>query len=209
MRRTLASAFAAPLILLAACGGSDDGPSVAEATTPEAASVTEEPTTEEPTTEEATIEEETSEEPTTEEPTTEEATTEEETGAAGGNGGADGEAAATVTEDFMTALSTADPELCQLILNFNNDGPMTDSPDEVELCESLVVPTLEGLMTEEEIAIIDLIEIDGAQIDGDKATVTGDNMNELFAEGFGEDSIVLYKHDGDWFVSLDESFSGS
>ncbi|MBW8172061.1 hypothetical protein K0651_03240 [Ornithinimicrobium sp. Arc0846-15] len=204
MRRTLASAFAAPLILLAACGGSDDGPSVAEVTTPEDASVTEEPTTEEPTTEEATTEEETSEEPTTEE-----ATTEEETDASGGNGGADSEAAATVTEDFMTALSTADPELCQLILNFNNDGPMSDSPDEVELCESLVVPTLEGLMTEEEIAIIDLIEIDGAQIDGDKATVTGDNMNELFAEGFGEDSIVLYKHDGDWFVSLDESFSGS
>lgn len=208
MRRTLASAFAAPLILLAACGGSDDGPSLAEATTPEAASVTEEPTTEEATTEEPTTEEPTTEEATTEEATTEEPT-EEATGASGGNGGADGEAAAMVTEDFMTALSTADPELCQLILNFNNDGPMTDSPDEVELCESLVVPTLEGLMTEEEIAIIDLIEIDGAQIDGDKATVTGDNMNELFAEGFGEDSIVLYKYDGDWFVSLDESFSGS
>lgn len=201
MRRTLTGAFAAPLLLLAACGGGSDGPSVEEAETTEATSeaMTAAPTTDEETTTAA---------PTTDEETTTAAPTTEEESSASNGGGDDGAAAAKVTEEFMTALSTADPELCQLILNFTDDGPMAEDPEEVELCETLVVPTLEGVMSEEEIAIIELIEIDGAEVDGDTATITGENMNDLFAEGFGQDSIVLKKFDGQWYVSLTDSFQG-
>jgi hypothetical protein len=83
---------------------------------------------------------------------------------------------------------------------------MSDSPEEMEICEQQLVPTLEGQVTEQEAAIIELVQIDGAQVEGDTATVTGDNFGELFAEGFGEGEIVLLRFDDAWYVDLDNSF---
>jgi len=210
MRRALVTTLAVPALLLAACG-SDDGPSVEESSSEEASN------------EEAEQAQETSEEPTdaaqtTDGPTEEQASTqappddEESTaGTAGGavEGGAAGKAAAARTKDFMVALVNADPEICQLIMDFEGQAPMKDSPEDLTICEDVLPSTLEGLVGEDEAAIIDVIEVNGADVDGDTAIVDGDNFDEIFAEGFGDEEITLKKVDNEWYVDLDNSFQGT
>lgn len=223
MRRSLVSALVVPAFLLSACGG--DEPSVdeaappaetAEETTmemapPETAEETQAPADDATATTEAPPEAAAETEAPADEATatTGAGDTAEQTGAAGGPpGGEDGEAAAAVTKDFLVALATADPEVCQLIISVTGEGPMSDSPDQVQICEDELVPSLEGMMSEDEAAIIELIEISGAQVDGDSATVSGENFDELFAAGFGEDEIALRKFEDEWYIDLENSFGG-
>ncbi|MCE0485751.1 hypothetical protein [Ornithinimicrobium sediminis] len=198
MRRALVGAVLAPALLLAACGG--DEPEVQEPTPDDADRTTvavqdeAEETTAEPDTAEETEESDAAAE--TEEPPADAA------------GGEDGAAAAAVAKEFMVALVNADEELCQLIVDLDGEGPMADSPDQLQICEEDLVPTLQGLMSEDEAAIIEMIEIDGAQVEGDTATVNRDNFSDMFAAGFGDDEIVLQRFDDQWYVDLDNSFQG-
>lgn len=124
-------------------------------------------------------------------------------------GGAEGQAAADRAEEFMVALVGAEPEFCRLLVGFNGDAPMTHSPDELRLCEQNVVPALEGQISEEEAAVIEVIEIDGAAVDGDTARVTALNFGGIFADGFDDADIVLQRFDGQWYVDLQRSDLGS
>ena len=194
MRRVLVGALVVPAFLLAACSG--DEPEVEEQTASDPAVQTSQPADEETAT--ATAEPDTSTETATSAP--------DDSAATSAPGGEDGVEAAAVTKDFIVALATADPVLCELVVDLEGTGPMSDSPEEMEICEQQLVPTLEGQITEQEAAIIELVEIDGAEVDGDTATVTGDNFGDLFAEGFGDGEIVLQRFDGEWYVDLDNSF---
>ncbi len=203
MRRFLVTTLAVPALLLSACS-SDEEPSVEEP----AASASSEPTEDvaEETTEDVAAE--TAEE--TAEPT------EDIAGATEGpesdgevEGGAEGQAAAEVTKEFMVALSNADPEICGLLMDFTGSGPMSASEEDMSLCEEILPTTLEGMITEEQASIIELIEVNGADVQGDTATVDKDNFSELFGEGFGDDAIALQKFEGTWFIDLDNSFQGA
>lgn len=123
--------------------------------------------------------------------------------------GSNGQAAADRTEDFMVALVSADPEFCRLLVGAEGDAPMAESPDELRLCEQNVIPRLEGQVSEEEAAVIEVIEIDGATVDGDTARVSAENFGGIFAEGFGDADILLRRFDGQWYVDLQRSDLGS
>ncbi|MGC1207406.1 MAG: hypothetical protein WA880_05560 [Ornithinimicrobium sp.] len=200
MRRFLVTTLAVPALLLSACG-SDAEPEVEEP----AASASSEPTQDvaEETTED--VVEETAEEPTEDvAEATEEPTSDGEV-----EGGEDGQAAADVTKQFMVALANADPEICGLLMDFTGSGPMSASEEDMALCEQILPSTLEGMITEEQASIIELIEVNGADVQGDTATVDKDNFSELFGEGFGDDAIALQKFDDTWYVDLDNSFEGA
>ncbi len=204
MRRSLIAALAAPVLFLSACGGDDD-PAVEEASVEETSEETSEEATEEPT--EETVEE-------TQEPTEDAAEeTEEPTqgGSGDAEGGKEGAAVAAVTEQFMVALANADPEICDLMLDAFNGStqPMSASQESMQLCEDVIPASLDGVITEEQTQIIELIEVRGADVQGDTATVDKDNFSELFAQGFGEESIQLKKVDGQWYVDLENSFQGA
>lgn len=224
MRRSLVAALAVPVLLLSACGG-DDEPTVEDPTT--GAQTTEEETSEEPTeeettedeaevTEEETTEDETeatSEEPTEEETTedeaevTEEETTEDETGGdAGGDTSADSQAAADRTKEWLVAFVNGEEAVCDMMLDLDSEGPMKDDETDYPICVS-VFPGMATEMFDSEMAgIIQSMEINGADIDGDTATVSRDHFSALFAEGMGEEVITLKKIDGEWFVDMNASF---
>ncbi|CAN5348007.1 hypothetical protein BH23ACT6_BH23ACT6_12780 [soil metagenome] len=209
MRRSIIAVLAAPMLFLTACG-TDDDPSVEEATAAETSEeATEEPTDETEQTSEKPTEETTDESETTEEPADESEATEEPAGEA--EGGKEGEAAAAVTKEFMVELANAEPRSCDSMLDafHGSTEPMSASEESLTLCQSTIVPTLEGQITEEQGQIIELIEVNGADVQGDTATVDKDNFSELFAEGFGDESIQLKKVDDEWYVDLENSFQGA
>lgn len=204
MRRVLVATLAVPAVLLAACG-SDDESSAEEPSSEgseQAQETTEAPSDAQQTTTEAPDGQENTQAPADDE--------ESSAGGAGGGveGGAAGRAAATRTKEFMVALVNADPEICDLILDFDGEAPMKDSPDDLKICRDVLPSTLEGLVGEEEAAIIDVIEVNGADVDGNTAIVDRDNFSELFAEGFGDEEITLKRVDKEWYVDLDNSFQG-
>ncbi len=199
MRRTLMAALAAPALLLAvaACGSDEPGPAVNE---PTSASTTEDATSE-TTSEETTSEEMTSEETTSEEMTSEETTSEDDGNAAGDEG-----AVADRTEEWLVAFVSGDEAVCDYMLDLSSDGAMKDSDTDYELCKSTIPGMAADMFPQDMVGIIESIEIDGATIDGDTATVGKDNFSETFAEGFGDKEINLKKVDGEWYVDLQNSF---
>lgn len=202
MRRALVTTLAVPALLLSACGSDDEQGSEDSSSQQESSS---QETTEEPT--EA--------QESTQEPDDARQSTEQPADAAGSTasgrpeGGAAGKAAATRTKAFMVALVNADPKICQLIMNYEGDKPMKDSPDDLKVCKDVLPSTLEGLVTKEEANIIDLIEINGAEVNGNTAVVDSDNFSDLFAEGFAGQEITLKKVQNEWYVDLDNSFQGT
>lgn len=214
MRRVLVSSLAVPAFLLSACGG--DEPSVDEPAAP--AETGQDPM--EATEEMAPAETETPAEPAeeTEAPaesaeetgapaddatqTSEGGDTAEQTGAAGG---ADGEAAAARTEEFFLAVSTASPELCNLIVGPEGDAPINASEQDLALCEEQLVPQLEQTVTPEIRSVFELVEVSGAQVDGDTATVGAENFNEIFAQALGDQEIILLRFDDQWYVDIENS----
>lgn len=214
MRRTLVTALAVPVLLLSACGGDND-PEVVDTTTNASENTTED-TTEDTTTdavEETADEAVVTEEPTddavvTEEPTEDSAeeTTKDE--AAGADlGGADGEAAGDKTKEWLVAFVNGEEEVCDLMLDFEGEGPMEESKTDYEICLATLPSMASSIFDAETVGIIESMEINGASVDGDKAIVGRDNFSALFAKGMGDDVITLKKIDDVWYVDMDKSFN--
>lgn len=210
MRRLLISAVSVPVFALAACGDDEADPQVQE---PASSPSTSAPATEDMA--EATTDD--MAEMTTEDMATETSAPPDDSSATspGGEamGGEDGQAAADRTEEFLVSLVKADPKLCETMLNLQSDAPMAESPDDLKLCKEELIPTLEqemgGLMSKEQAGLIDGIEINGAMVEGDTATVTEDNyagaLGQGFAKGFGQD-IMLQRIDDEWYVDFQKTF---
>ncbi|USQ79548.1 hypothetical protein NF556_18435 [Ornithinimicrobium faecis] len=227
MRRALVTALAVPVLLLSACGS--DEPEVEDATT-EQTSEAEETTEEAPATEEPAEEETTDAAPTTEEPTEAVPTTEEPTeeapvteapgdggetteapGAGGeGEGGADGQAAADRTKEWLVAFVNAEESVCDMMLDLESTGPMVDNQAHYDICISTFPTQAEGMFgsTPEMAGIIESMEINGADVQGDTAVIDKDNFSPMFAEAFGDEIITLKKIDGEWLVDMNASFNG-
>ncbi|MBA2696620.1 MAG: hypothetical protein H0U62_12460 [Actinobacteria bacterium] len=123
--------------------------------------------------------------------------------------GGDGPAAAERTEAFLAALVSADPEFCRLLVGLDGSAPMADSPDELALCEQEVILQLEAQVSEQDAAVFEAIEIDGATVEADTARVTAQNVGGVFAEGFSDADIVLQRFAGEWYVDLQRSDLGT
>ncbi|MGB7449685.1 MAG: hypothetical protein WA892_11235 [Ornithinimicrobium sp.] len=201
MRRALVTMLAVPALLLSACG-SDDEQSAEESSSQQEG---ESQQTSEGPTESAQA----TQEPTDAQQSTEEPSDAAESTAGKPEGGAAGKAAAARTKEFMVALVNADPNICQLIMNFEGGEPMKDSPQDLKVCKEVLPSTLEGVVSPEEADVIDVIEVNGADVKGDTATVDSDNFADVFAQGFGDQEIKLKKVKNEWYVDLDNSFQGT
>ncbi len=209
MRRLLISAVSVPVFALAACGGGEADPQVQEPDSAPATSVETQDLAETTTEDMAQT--------TTEDMASETAAAPDDSSAtsAGGEamGGEEGQAAADRTEEFLVALVNADPKLCETMLNLQSDAPMAESPGDLKLCRQQLIPTLEkemkGLMTKEQAGMIDGLEINGAMVKGDIATVTKDNyagsLGQGFANGFNQD-VKLQRIDDEWYVDFQKTF---
>ena len=221
MRRALVTALAVPVLLLSACGGEE--PTVEDATTEEEAAESEETTEDAPaeeTTEEETTEEETTDAaPTTDEPTDDTAPTTEAPGDDGeategpgaggeGEGGADGQAAADRTKEWLVAFVNGEDATCDLMMDLESEGPMADNPQHYEVCTTVLVTQASDMFgdTPEMANIIGAMEINGADVQGTTAVIDKDNFSPMFSEAFGDDIITLQKVDGEWLVDMNESF---
>lgn len=210
MRRTLVAVLAAPVLLLSACGG--DTPEVVE--TPTTDVQTPEEATETPTEETTDDAAATTEEPTTDDAaaTTEEPADDAEATSAGpadgeDAGGAEGQAAADRTKEWLVAFVNGEDGVCDLMMDLTSDGPMKDSETDREVCLNIFPDMASELFDAEMAGIIESMEINGADVDGDTAVVDKDNFSPLFAKGMGENIITLQKVDGEWFVDMNESFN--
>lgn len=217
MRRALVTALAVPVLLLSACGS--DEPEVKDAATSEAeeAPATEDPS-EEPTDEEPTDDGEATEVLTDDEPTDEGEATEapgdgaDATQAPGdggeGEGGAEGQAAADRTKEWLVAFVNADESVCDMMLDLDSEGPMVDNQAHYDVCVATLPSQASAEFTEEQASLFSAVEITGADVQGDTAVVDKDNFSDIFAEGIGDTSFTLKKIDGEWYVDLNASGFG-
>ena len=200
MRRTLITLLAAPALLLAGCSGEE--PAVVEATNPVTTPDDAAPTSAAPDDTGAPAD-------------ADDATSAPSDSAAGTadpdevEGGADGQAAADRAKEFLIALVTADADACGMLLSFSDpDQPMTAVASDLELCETQLPATMEATVEaqglgEEGVAILEAMQITGANVQGDLAVVDQDNYSPLFAEAMGDSTITLKKIDGQWYVDID------
>ena len=200
MRRALTALLAAPALLFAACDSADGD--VVEATTPagtaDAGIATPDTATETPAA-----------------PDDAAATTDPGDGAAGTidpdevEGGADGQAAADRAKGFLLALVTADPAACEMLLSFTDpEQPMTAIESDLEVCQTQLPATMESTVEaqglgEEGVAILEAMQIRGADVQGDTAVVDQDNYSPLFADAMGDSTITLHRIDDEWYVDID------
>ncbi|WP_154402195.1 hypothetical protein [Ornithinimicrobium cavernae] len=212
------TALAVPVLLLSACGG--DEPEVEDVTPQETveettdAEATEEPTDEAAVTEEApATEEPTTEAPADEEPTTEapadggEATEAPGAGGGEGEGGADGQAAADRTKEWLVAFVNAEEAVCDMMLDFDGEAPMKDNKAQYDICIDTFPTQASNMFSPEMAGIIESMEIKGADVQGETAVVDKDNFSPMFAEGIGDQVITLKKIDDAWYVDMNESFN--
>lgn len=203
MRRVLAALCAAPLVLLGAC--SDDA-SVVDApepavTTPVAGPAGDDGATAAPPSDSD------ADAVTQTEPAGNAAVT--TTGPDEVEGGADGQAAADRAKEFLLALVRADEEACTMVLSFSDtERPMADVPSDLELCQEQLPQTMAASVEaqglgDEGIAILEAMQIRGAEVTGDTAVVDQDNYSPLFAEAMGNSTITLHRIDGEWYVDID------
>ena len=127
-------------------------------------------------------------------------------------GGAEGQAAADVAREFLTAMVGADAAACDHMVSFSDvQRPMADVEEDYELCTELLPVVLaeevdrQGL-DEEGPSVLEALEITGADVVGDTAVVDGDNFSPLFADSLGEETITLTRLEDRWYVDLDRSF---
>lgn len=196
MRPLFVSAVAASSLLLTACSGDDQGSEQTGAGADPAAQSTAAPS------EDVVTQTDTATQ------TAPAAGPDDSTATSSSADAAEEQAAADRAKEFLVALANADPQLCELVVNFAGDAPMADSPEEVQICVEEFLPEVKGQMSEQEVAIMELVEIEGAQVNGDTATITADNFSEAFAVGFGDEEILLERLDGEWYVDIDNSFGG-
>lgn len=127
-------------------------------------------------------------------------------------GGADGQAAAEVAQQFLVAMVGADAAACDHMISFTDvQTPMVQVEEDYALCTELLPVVLteevgaQGL-DEEGAAVLETLQITGADVDGDTAVVDGDNVSPLFADSLGEETITLTRVEGRWYVDLERSF---
>lgn len=228
MRRALVSALAVPVLLLSACGSDDDGAEVVEPngqtteeTTDDAAEETDDTVVEETTEDDA---EETTDDAVIGGEDDAEATTEDGIGAtegddaeetdgddtAGGEPAAgDEQAAADRTKEWFVAFVSGDEAVCDMMLDFlgDNTTPLKDNQANHDMCTNMIPGMVGDMFTPEMVSIIESMEINGATIEGDTATVGKENFSDMFAEGFGDTQIKLQNIDGEWYVDMN-SLSG-
>ena len=126
-------------------------------------------------------------------------------------GGEEGQAAADVAKAFYVAMIDADVTVCDHLLSFSDAStPMKDHPSDYQTCQELLPEVLERDVApegdEELKAIVEAMQIRGADVQGDTAVVDADNYSELFAQTVGQDPITLRKVDDAWYIDLDHSF---
>lgn len=198
MRRTFTALAASAALVLAACDG---GETADDAATDDAVA----PTTQAP----APDDQDVTTAPADDDAVTDEAPATQTPDDDGVMGGEEGQAAADRAKEFLMALVTADPEACNLLLSFSDpDRPMSAIPSDLELCEVQLPATMEATVEaqglgEDGIAVLDSMQIRGADVDGDTAVVGRDNYSPLFAEAMGDSTITLKRIDGEWYVDLD------
>lgn len=129
----------------------------------------------------------------------------EEGGDAGGDASGEGQAAADVTKEWLVAFVNGEDEVCDMMLDLSSEGPMADNPTDYDICVSVFPGLASEVFTEETARIMEAMEINGATVEGDTATVSKDNFSEMFAAGFGDETIVLKQVHGTWYVDMNES----
>lgn len=196
MRRSLTAVAAGAALVLAACSGDTDDPTIDDAATsttqapaPDDSAATTAPADDDAATDQA---------PATQAPDDGDVM-----------GGEQGQAAAARAKEFLLGLVKADPAACNLLLSFSDpDQPMTAIGSDLELCQEQLPATMEATVAaqglgEDGIAVLESMQILGADVDGDTAVVGRDNYSPLFAEAMGDSTITLKRIDGEWYVDLD------
>lgn len=123
--------------------------------------------------------------------------------------GAEGQAAADRAEQFLHALVAADPEACSMVLSLSDpERPMTDVPSDLEMCRTQLPATMAATVEaqglgEEGVAVLEEMEIRGADVQGDTAVTGPDNYSAQLEEAMGEATITLRRIDDAWYVDLD------
>lgn len=204
MRRTLTAAVASGALLLAACDSDadPDDPTAGNTATEVVA-----PTTQAPPP--ADSDDATTTAPLDGAPATDEAPATQAPGDDEVIGDEEGQAAAARAKAFLMALVTADPAACDLLLSFSDpERPMTAVPSDLELCQTQLPATMEATVEaqglgEDGVAVLESMQIQGADVDEDTAVVGRDNYSPLFAEAMGDSTITLKRIDGEWYVDLD------
>lgn len=209
MRRTLTAVVASAALLLAACDGdiADDaatGDAGTDAAVAPAATQTDAPVPDDaPDGQDATTA------PVDDTAVTDDAAATQAPGDDSVMGGEEGQAAASRAKEFLMALVTADPEACELLLSFSDpERPMASVPSDLELCQTQLPATMEATVEaqglgEDGIAVLESMQIRGADVQGDTAVVGRDNYSPLFAEAMGDSTITLKRIDDEWYVDLD------
>lgn len=203
MRRALVSALAVPALILAGCSGDDTGPDASDVPTAAEEPVVTAPPADsgQPTSAPAEADAATA----TADPAASTALPEGEV-----EGGEEGQAAADVAKAFYVAMIDADAKVCDHLLSFSDaEKPMKDHESDYETCQELLPEVLGEDLPEDSAelaAIVEAMQIRGADVDGDTAVIDSDNYSELFARTIGQDPITLRKIDGEWYIDLDRSF---
>lgn len=211
MRRHLLTLIAAPALLLGACSGEEA--KVTEASTPVTTPGALRPTDDATVTTQGDDAPSSAPAPATSAPATSTPTTDDDQASASAHpdveGGAEGQAAADRAKAFLLSLVKADPAACDLLLSFTDpEQPMTAVESDLELCRTQLPETMRSTVEaqglgEEGVAILEAMQITGAQVDGDVAVIDQDNYSELFAEAMGDSTITLRRLGGEWYVDID------
>ncbi|WP_153397958.1 hypothetical protein [Ornithinicoccus halotolerans] len=114
--------------------------------------------------------------------------------------------AAGRARDWLVAFVRGEEEVCDYMLDLSGERPMTESAGDHAICVEMVPPLAQEQFDEETARVIELVEITGADVDGDRAVITREHFSELFAEGLGDQRIELRRVDGAWYVDLENSF---
>ncbi|GAA1138502.1 hypothetical protein [Ornithinicoccus hortensis] len=232
MRRALVSALAVPVLLLSACGSDDDGAEVVEPngqtteeTTDDAAEETDDTAVEETDDDAAEETDDTvlgggDDAEATEDEGVEDgigATQDDEAedtdgddSAAGESASGDEQAAADRTKEWFVAFVSGDEAVCDMMLDFVGDPtvPMKDS-ENYDLCRNMIPGMVGDIFADspEIVGVIESMEINGATVEGDTATITQEHFSDMFGEAFGDTEIKLKNIDGEWYVDMN-SLSG-
>ncbi|QFG67662.1 hypothetical protein [Ornithinimicrobium pratense] len=212
MRRTLTAVVASAALLLTACDGdtaADDATAGGTATTDGVAPTTHTPPPEDQEATTAPVDDAAATAPVDNAAVTDEAPATQAPGDDAVMGGEEGQAAAERAKEFLMALVTADPTACDLLLSFSDpERPMTAVPSDLELCQTQLPATMEATVEaqglgEDGIAVLESMQIRGADVQGDTAVVGRENYSPLFAEAMGDSTITLKRITDEWYVDLD------
>lgn len=127
------------------------------------------------------------------------------TGPVDDNGGAEGQAAAALAKQWITALATGDPSACDVMADSTGSAPLAESAAEYDICVANIPQIAQAQFNDELVAIIEIMEISGAEVTGDRAVIDVRHFSEVFASAFATSSIVLISFDGAWYVDMSSS----